>query len=234
MSDLPHVTLFNAVSVDGQTGGFPADLGLFYGLAAKIAEDATLVGSNTILAAETQFPADDSSYDTEPSGPEPDDSPAEQPQPDHRPLLIMVDSRGRLTNWNQWRRLPYWRGLVVFCSHSTPGAYLDNLSRQKIDAIVAGEEKVDLREALGECAARYGIRRIRVDSGGTLNGVLLSSGLVDEVHLLIHPSLVGGLADKSIFRPPNAALPESAIPLRLVELERLQGDHVWLRYQVVR
>lgn len=35
-------------------------------------------------------------------------------------------------------------------------------------------------------------RVMRVDTGGTLNGILLRQGLVTEVSLFIYPSLVGG------------------------------------------
>jgi 2,5-diamino-6-(ribosylamino)-4(3H)-pyrimidinone 5'-phosphate reductase len=59
---------------------------------------------------------------------------------------------------------------------------------RKIDYIVAGDDHVDLRLTLEELNARYGVRIVRVDSGGTLNGVLLRAGLVDEVSALINPT----------------------------------------------
>ncbi|MEO0433105.1 MAG: dihydrofolate reductase family protein, partial [Cyanobacteria bacterium J06656_5] len=45
----------------------------------------------------------------------------------------------------------------------------------------------------------FGVTVVRVDSGGTLNGVLLRAGLVDELHLLVHPTLVGGTSQKTFF-----------------------------------
>ena len=97
-----------------------------------------------------------------------------------------------------------------------------------------GEDRVNLRAALEELHARYGVKRIRVDSGGTLNGILLRAGLVDEVSLLIHPAMVGGLTERSVFRAPDPVSPDDALPLRLVHLEQLAGDLVWLRYEVVK
>ncbi len=49
MSTKPRVILHNAVSADGRVDWFPADIGLFYELAATWHEDATLAGSGTIL-----------------------------------------------------------------------------------------------------------------------------------------------------------------------------------------
>lgn len=63
--------------------------------------------------------------------------------------------------------------------------YIGYLEREGIDAIVTGEERVDLRAALEELADRYGVRTVRMDSGGTLNAALLRAGLVDELSVLV-------------------------------------------------
>ena len=84
---LPRVVLHNAISLDARVTGFPADIGLFYGLISHWQEDATLVGSETLLAA---TPAD-ADAGSEPAAPNPDDL---------RPLLVAVDSRGRLRHWS--------------------------------------------------------------------------------------------------------------------------------------
>ena len=109
---------------------------------------------------------------------------------------------------------------------------------------------MDLRAALQELHSRYGVKVVRVDAGGTLNGQLLRQGLVSEVSLLLYPSLVGGERQSSIFRAPDlqdiaataatastAATdlltgPEDVISLKLMQMERLKGDVIWLRYEV--
>jgi riboflavin biosynthesis pyrimidine reductase len=49
---------------------------------------------------------------------------------------------------------------------------------------------------------------------------------------LISPALVGGTSPRSIFRAPNLTSPEAVIPLKLIHVEQLDGDTVWLRYEV--
>jgi 2,5-diamino-6-(ribosylamino)-4(3H)-pyrimidinone 5'-phosphate reductase len=93
---------------------------------------------------------------------------------------------------------------------------------------------VDLRAALEELNRRHGVKVVRVDSGGTLNGVLLRAGLADEVSVLFNPCLVGGVTPRSFFRAEDLVSSEGVIPLRLLEVEKLKGDVVWLRYQVNR
>ncbi len=123
---------------------------------------------------------------------------------------------------------------LSLCSHSTPQEYLDYLQKRYIDYIVTGDDHVDLRAALEELNTCYGVKVVRVDSGGTLNGVLLRAGLVDEVSVLIYPSLVGGITPRSFFRAPDLTSSQGVIQLKLSHVEGLKGDVVWLRYAVVR
>jgi len=225
---LPRVILHNAVSLDGRIEGFPLDLKQYYELAATWKEDATLAGSQTFLKAAVEAPPENEcAYllpDTDPE--------------DRRPLLVIPDSRGRIRTWHYLRSLPYWRGFVALCSRSTPQEYLDYLRERHIYCIIAGEEHVDLPAALEELSSCYGVKVVRVDAGGTLNGLLLRQGLVDEVSLLIYPSLVGGEKQSSIFRAadlrasPVWQVPEGAISLHLLDAQKLRGDVMWLRYGI--
>ena len=44
---LPRVIIHNQASVDGRMDWVVPDLGLFYGIASRFGEEATLAGSNT-------------------------------------------------------------------------------------------------------------------------------------------------------------------------------------------
>jgi 2,5-diamino-6-(ribosylamino)-4(3H)-pyrimidinone 5'-phosphate reductase len=219
---LPRVILHNAVSLDGRMDWFTPNLAQYYALAAHWKEEATLVGSNTILIAQNTVPPEDS-----------DGFVPQKPKPgDTRPLLVVPDSRGRIHTWHYWRKQPYWRALVVLVSRSTPQSYLDYLQARCIDYLVTGDDHVDLRAVLEIIYDRYGVKVLRVDSGGTLNGALLRAGLVNEVSLLISPALVGGTSPRSIFLAQNLTSHEEVIPLKLIHIEQLDGDTVWLCYEV--
>jgi 2,5-diamino-6-(ribosylamino)-4(3H)-pyrimidinone 5'-phosphate reductase len=226
---LPRIILHNAVSLDGKIDGFPIDLCQYYELASTWKEDATLACSDTFLKAASEAPPEDESAllqsRIDPS--------------DRRPLLAVPDSRGRIRTWHYLRSLPYWRGFVALCSQSTPPDYLHYLKERHIDCIIAGKDHVDLRAALQEMNSRYGVKVVRVDAGGTLNGLLLRQGLVAEVSLLIYPSLVGGEKQSGIFVAPNlpvADLPagqRNVISLKLLATEQLKGEVIWLHYEVL-
>lgn len=223
---LPRVILHSVTSVDGRMDWLTGDIGLYYELAARWEVDAMLSGSNTMLAAYHQEEVSEEDGETF--------EPPERAADDPRPLLVVVDSRGRFRHWQQLRQEPYWRDVIALCSHSTPKTYLDYLGERYIDCILAGDDRVDLRGALEELNARYQVQVVRVDSGGILNGALLRAGLVDEVSVLVDPCLVGGTTPRSIFVAPDLASPEGVIPLRLIKVENVKGDTVWLRYEVLK
>lgn len=224
MPTLPRVILHNAVSLDGRFQGFPIDLRQFYGLAARWKEQATLIGADTILAAPDPVP------------PETDDAfepPVVDPH-DRRPLLVLVDSRGRVRTWHALRRWPFWRDHVALCAQRTPKEHLAYLRARHIKYIVAGRDRVNLRAALRALRTRFGVKTVRADCGGTLNGALLRAGLVNEVSALVHPHLVGGATPLSLFREPDPDTGKSPIRLSVAHVEKLKGGAVWLRYRVRR
>jgi 2,5-diamino-6-(ribosylamino)-4(3H)-pyrimidinone 5'-phosphate reductase len=121
---IPRIIIHNAVSVDGRIDNFDVDMGLYYELAKTWKEDATLVGSNTILKAEEQeeVPEEDESVF---------DPPKMDPE-DTRPLLVVPDGKGRIRIWHYIRKWPYWRHHIALCSKSTPKDYLDYLKKRHI------------------------------------------------------------------------------------------------------
>lgn len=221
---LPYVVLHNAVSLDGRIDWINIDMELFYGLIQGWNEEATLVGSETVISSINETPEQD------------DDAiePPPKKADDPRPLLVIPDSRGRVQSWSCLRRQPYWRDIVVMCSHRTPEAYIERLQANDIGCILAGDDHVDYRSALEELNVRYRVKTVRVDSGGTLNGILLRAGLVDEVSVLFSPVLVGGSSPRTVYRAPDLVSGEGVIPLQLIHVENLKDDIVWLRYRVIR
>ncbi len=223
----PRVTIHLMTSVDGRTDHFAGDPGLYYEVAAGIPQDAVLSGSATFVGGARR-----EGIDIDGEDPLPGDGavPAFTGSPE-APLLVIVDSRGQLTRFDWLRAIPYWRGVLVACSAATPATHLALLDRHAIDHVVVGDDRVDLAGLLGILAER-GIADVRVDSGGVLNGALLRAGLVDEVSLLLAPYAVGGRTPASLFVADDLA-DGRVVALGLRAVERMRGDVVWLRYEVL-
>jgi len=220
----PKVIIHTAVSLDGRITNFPADLDLYYTLAARYNPDAVLFGSSTILAAPTlEVPDEHRGMFTPPPG-----------TPDPRPLMVVADSRGRIRCWELLRKWPYVRDFVALCSSSTPHEYGDYLASCGIHQVIAGDRQVDMRLALEKLSEQFGVRTVRADSGGTLNSVLLATGLVDTVSVLIHPCIAGGKPEPTLSDPFRAGIGTLNVPLTLRSCEVQKNGILWVQYAVGR
>jgi 2,5-diamino-6-(ribosylamino)-4(3H)-pyrimidinone 5'-phosphate reductase len=223
---LPKVILHIATSLDGRITNFPADLDQYYSIAARWNPNAILFGSETVLAAVRDNPALEVPMEHEEMFRPPPGA------PDTRPLLVIADSRGRVRCWDAIRKWPYTRDVLALCSSATPQEYLQYLADRKIGSIIAGADRIDMRAALAELNLQHGINTVRVDSGGTLNSVLLQAGVVSEVSVLIHPFLSGGQPGPTMFDPEKAGFPNLQVSLIHQSTEVVGDGIVWLRYSV--
>ncbi len=218
----PRVILSNAVSPNGSLTGYDVDYGVYYPILLSYRPDAVLAGADTILAAPVEIPF------------EQDEDRQKRPVlPDEtRPWLVVVDSRGRLTPvLHFYRRMEYTRDVIILISEKTPSPYIRFLEDRDYHYIVAGRDQVDLQAALFVLYREYAIRTLVSDTGGTLDTVLLSAGLVDEVSLIVAPVL-SARTDVLLFRPDPGT--GKNIPLTLRECGDIGEGYVHLVYDITR
>jgi 2,5-diamino-6-(ribosylamino)-4(3H)-pyrimidinone 5'-phosphate reductase len=211
--------MYNSVSVDGAIKDFCIDTALHYEVASKYNADAFLVGSNTAKTGIEMF------NETVPFG---DSEVTSQQEPNaNGPYWIIVDSKGILKGkLHHFRQSGYCKDVIVLVSKKTPKPYLEYLKAEKFEFIVAGSDFVDYQFALQEAYDRFGVHTILTDSGGTLSNVLLELGLIDELHLLLNPFIVGKKA-VNLFR----AL-KSQVQLKLIKTEQINEDYVLVAYKI--
>lgn len=220
---LPKVIIYNTVSLDGRIDLFNTDIRLYYEIASKWDVDAVLMGSNTLLKRfndETGELYDNANFEVD--------------EIDSFPLLVVPDSEGQIRIWNNVLKMPFIKDILVLCSRSTPQEYLNFLDEINIKYMVIGYNNVNLGTALEELNTQFGVKSLRVDSGGTLNGVLLRDDLVDEVCVLLNPVMVGGISTNSIYTAPDLKTSKDAIDLKLIKIEQLKNEIIFLQYRVMK
>jgi 2,5-diamino-6-(ribosylamino)-4(3H)-pyrimidinone 5'-phosphate reductase len=216
----PKVIMHTQISLDGCIRGFDCPE-LYYVVAGGIDADMVLFGSNTVAMAFEQVPPE-----TEADFAKPEILPG-----DVRPFGIIPDSRGRLRNLHAARNMGYLKDLIILVSETTPQEYLEYLKERNYDFIVAGKDHADYKKAFEILNERYGCRKIRTDTGGTLTSVLLGQGLVDEISLIVSPCLIGK-AEYNVFR--SLSLPDRT-ELKLLKAEPVgEGGYLSLTYEVLR
>ncbi len=217
-----HVVLHTEISLDGKVSGFEVDMGTYYRLAETFEPDCMLSGSNTMLAAEMPDPVPEWCFEA-----------AAQYPSCSRMVMAIVDSQGKVRNWDKIKKQPFWKTPLVLVSESTSEEYLDHLKKEGIEFIAAGRDKVDLAKAFEEMNKRFGVKRVRVDSGGTLSTLMLAQGLIDELSIILSPCIVGSLSDRDIIMRNGLAL-STLISLKLTHVEKLDEDRVWMKYNILK
>ncbi|WP_280425695.1 RibD family protein [Nocardia carnea] len=125
-----------------------------------------------------------------------------------------------------------------FWHHGTeqqkPLVYTTTAGAEKLTRLAGVAEIVDLGPvvdfaALVDDLGRLGIERLMVEGGGTIHTAFLSSGLADELHLAIGPTLVGE-PDAPRFLHPAAFPGGPTHRMRLLDITQI-GDVALLRYE---
>ena len=210
----PFVIAKFAASIDGKIAATSGDsrwvsgpqtLAWSHELRTRI--DAIAVGVNTVLVDDPQLTA----------------RPGESISP-HQPLRVVIDSRGRTPT--KARVLQCGVPTLVATTEASSAAW-----RREIEATGAevevlpadGSGRVDLAALLDLLGARN-VLSLLVEGGGVLLGSFCDQRLVDKVHAVIAPMIIGGASAPTAVAGVGAARLADALRLREVTVERLGDD----------
>ncbi|TET89696.1 MAG: hypothetical protein E3J35_08930 [Methanomassiliicoccales archaeon] len=226
---LPKVVLHKAVSLDGRTDNFEREILTELSIPQKFGINAVLADADAITRFVDLIPPEaweEWEQDTPPQQMEDSDDP--------RPILVVHDSEGKVRNWDKIRKLPMYRRHLALGCKSTPQEYHDYLKENNIEHITTGDEQIDIKAALSDLNEHCGVKVVILDSEGDLNSKMIREGLVDEVSLIVYPTLVGGEQQRAFFYAEDLTTPEDAIGLRLKDHDELGRKLIWLHYSVIK
>jgi len=223
----PYVICHMLASVDGRilpNRWHPpvADRGLYERLHTELGCDAWLVGRVTgqeFALREAPYP----SYTGAPIGRE-----HWLVQQQAGAWAVVLDAGGKIA----WGRGEVGGDpLLVVLSEVVSDDHLAGLRQDGVSYIFAGQREIDLAAALELLNHELGVHRLLLEGGGAANGALLQAGLVDELSLLIAPSVEGVPGGPAVFDIHGGlgALPTMGMALEHCEV--LEGGFVWVRYR---
>ncbi|SDN27310.1 RibD family protein [Lachnospira pectinoschiza] len=139
---------------------------------------------------------------------------------------VVVDSKGTLL----WKNdSEYDRPRLIITSTQVSKEYLAYLDEKNISYIVAGSEKTDIVKASMIMADTFGIKRLGIVGGPTINTAFLDAGLLDEVILLVGAGVDGRASFPPVFNRSDEK-DFSVTKLKLEEVKQYPSDAVLLRY----
>ncbi len=104
---------------------------------------------------------------------------------------------------------------VIAVSEAAPAVRIAALRGKGADVVVAGGNQVDLTRLLQILREDYGIHRLMIEGGPTLNWAMLRHRLVDEIRLIHLPFIVGGADTPSLVGGMHIEAEEEMIRLVL-------------------
>lgn len=120
--------------------------------------------------------------------------------------------------------------VVVLLGSGVADSHLAELAADGVSYVVADGPEVDLAAALDGLGQELGLKRLLLEGGGGVNGAFLKAGLVDEIVVLIWPSINAVTGERAIFEAGEEGL-ANTLKLTLTSCEGRDGV-VWLRYGV--
>lgn len=134
------------------------------------------------------------------------------------------------------------RGINYFCSLSknfvlvTTNPKHPAFSMSASNLHIIYQEKLDLHQVLIHLYKEFNCERITIQTGGTLNGLFLREKLIDFVHILIAPILIGGKETATLIDGESIRTTEHLNQLGVLRLEAcnvLHDSYIEMKYKVV-
>jgi diaminohydroxyphosphoribosylaminopyrimidine deaminase/5-amino-6-(5-phosphoribosylamino)uracil reductase len=213
LTGLPFVIAKFAASLDGRIAAASGDSRWVSGpetrawahrLRTRI--DAILVGSSTVVVDDPLLTARPEGVDAE-----------------RQPLRVVVDTRGRVPPMAQVFTGP--AKTLVATGGLAHADWRASIEARGAEVLTLPEEDdhVDLRTLLEELGRRE-IVTLLVEGGGVILGSFFDAGLVDKVHAVIAPMIVGAADAPAAVAGVGADRMADALRLHEVTVERLGED----------
>lgn len=187
-----------------------------------------LSGSGTSRALMNDAPAPELSEPTEPV-------PAGDfiADPDAEMHYFAVDRSGTLF-WdrNSFEYFEVNAHIVELIPATVSDAFKAHLRSVGVSYIIAGEEQLNMAEAVTKIGEIFGVDELILGGGGTLNWSMIRDGLCDEISLVLMPTADGENHTHSLFEANEKYSTPMPYAFSLKNVEPLEDGSVWLRYDV--
>lgn len=147
---------------------------------------------------------------------------------DAAPYAVAIDRSGKLHFKSSELSGDH---IIVLLGHDVPDSHLAELANDGVSYIISETFEMDLNAMLEALGREFGIRRLLLEGGAGINGSLLAAGLVDELSVIVAPTLDARKgADRFVeFGEEGLA---GKTQLSLVSVDRVAHGALHLRYAV--
>lgn len=122
--------------------------------------------------------------------------------------------------------------IISILSEQVSDDYLYFLQKKNISYIVSGKDQVDFNQAFEILYSQFGIERILLEGGGSINGSIFESGLLDELSLIVLPIVDSTPNTPTFFELTQDIGKRPTAMMELLKVEQLQKGALYLNYRI--
>lgn len=122
--------------------------------------------------------------------------------------------------------------LILVTRNSAHPAFKTKFDNLKIVKYV---DEIDFTDLFARLKNEFGVDRLTIQSGGTLNSVLLRSNLIDRISIVVAPCLIGGHDTPSMIDGVSLISKEDLKHIKVLKLEKadvLKNSFLHIQYSV--
>ena len=148
---------------------------------------------------------------------------------------VSIDPSGRL----DWKNHVLHYGdttadVIEVLTERASNDYKAFLRRLGISYIIAGKETYDYDAMLRKLKEKFGIEMLMLGGGAVLNWSFIQKGYCDEISIVISPAADGSVKTQTLFMEKEGLSDDTPAAFQLLDVQKTEGDSVWLRYRVKR
>jgi len=148
--------------------------------------------------------------------------------------FIIIDNKPHLNNIGIEYYIKRSKNLYIVTNNENHPAF------QYKDAenlyIIYYKNKIDFINLFEQLNNKYGIEKMTIQTGGTLNSILLRDKLIDRLSIVIAPALVGGKETSTLIDGESLQTFEDIKKikaLKLIENKTLNDSYIHLKYEII-
>jgi len=147
--------------------------------------------------------------------------------------FVIVDNKPHLTAEGVKYLAEKTKGVFVVSTNADHPAKVLSGQNDKI-TFLSYDNEIDFQDAFHKLKVS-GANKLTIQSGGTLNSVLLRAGLIDHLSIIVAPVLIGGKNTSTLIDGDSLHSSSELMklrPLTLVSCEQLEHSYLHLKYDV--
>ncbi len=149
--------------------------------------------------------------------------------------FVIIDSKPHLTEKGVEYLAKWVKTLYLVTTNKNHPAFTVQNKYKNLTSILFDKE-INLFSLLVELKQKHGVKRITIQSGGTLNASWIREGLIDRVKIVVAPCLIGGGNTQSLIGGESLRTEEDLKKIKSLELltiRKLKHSYLEVIYKIV-